>query len=87
MTKKMRIVVTQGDIEKGEPGEPDDCPIYHSLKRRGFDFPIVKGSSIYLDVDLNRRIPLPHKVRVWIRRFDWGVPVSPIWFDMEYEEP
>lgn len=88
----MRIVITQKDIDNGLRGEGRACPIALSLKRRihGVDFAVItrdirfqpKHYSVYQNVAY---VPLPQKAVEFIRMFDEGAFVKPMFFELDIE--
>ena len=95
----MKIVVTQGDIDRGRPGHGDCCAIACAIKRQ-LGGVIVADSVIVEDETciewdevggLASRWPmkaevLPHdraRVGQFIEDFDAGKPTKPFSFDLE----
>ena len=85
----MRIVVTANDIAAGRAAQAagDEawltCPIAQSLKRRGFQFPVVDDLIRWQHKNRQRFAVLPQRVTEWIADFDEGSAVKPIAFNLE----
>lgn len=84
----MRIEVTQGDIDGGERGNSDRCPlataIGRALRRK---VRVTCGSVWPLPVSHGRIAALPRKAGDFINAFDQGLAVAPIAFDLNIPEP
>ena len=80
--KKIRIRVTQKDIDEGADCSPDFCPIALSLKRRGFGRVQVGTTGWFPTARVE--YPLPSDAAYFITAFDEGHPVEPCWFTLEY---
>lgn len=83
MTKKIRVNVTQRDIERGTPERSDICPIARAARRHeGLREAFVAQTHVEL-VWPSRVVELPPEARVFILAFDKGHPVAPFSFDLE----
>lgn len=94
--RHIHVHVTQKDIEEGIRGGPHSCPVALAIVRRleptdpGI-VPSVLPSQVYLDrrldsgtlVQDDKGVPLPARVREWIKAFDDGNPVAPISFTIQ----
>ena len=79
-----RIPVTQEHIDRGKPGNPNACPVYHALKERHWDSrPEVGTDNILIrfqDADGISWVQLwelAPELEDWIAAFDRGDAVSP----------
>lgn len=84
----IRVEVTAEDIEHGEAGNCNNCPVAKAVDRRAGRFDARVGSTyLYFgeDPDL-REIPIPKEATAFIRRFDdeeyRGRPHNPFSFDL-----
>ncbi len=81
---RVKISVTQEDIDRGNPGMCPTCPVAIAANRILHPYkcavmPIGNGSEMALA--LNGEVyDLPKKVFVFVDRFDWGKPVKPLSF-------
>ena len=68
---KIRVNVTQRDIDKGRKRSCYSCPIATSLRRRGW-YPTVGATHLSIDTgtDYLPDLPLPKKAQRFIRTFD-----------------
>lgn len=77
----MRIEVTQADIEFGEVGHAEACPVALALERT------TGRRWVVGDDELEDRkfgiIDSPSAVAAFVRAFDAGRPVAPFTFDLE----
>lgn len=80
----MRAHIIQADIDAGESGSADRCPVALALHR-------ASGGSwlIYYDLAVKLRgtsyvacIPLPSRVAAWVAAFDAGRQVRPLRFEL-----
>jgi hypothetical protein len=87
--KKITVTVTLEDITKGKAqcgkSHPMDslyvCPIAQALMR--MDYVEVCVGGVDVDIDGQKRIPLPRKAIDFVKKFDDGKPVHPITFELE----
>lgn len=80
----MKISVTKDDIEKGQPQNPNACPIGHAIQRAGLQDYCVTGSAIIVADQRQQTaaLLLPEEVQHWIADFDKAKPVGPISFEL-----
>ena len=81
---KLKIKVTQEDINNGEPCETMSCPVALALSRQLNLFNPVYVSYSYFSTD-NKYVYLPRSVKRFIHRFDSGEEVKPFNFIINYE--
>jgi hypothetical protein len=82
----MRVEVTQADIDAGEPHACDRCPVALAVLRAmrdDADEVAVAANiiSCYRD-NVEITFSMPRTVRVFVKAFDDGEPVSPFAFDL-----
>jgi hypothetical protein len=78
------IEVTQNDIEQGEEGVFDCCPIGLCLHRLGCEKVDVDEDRILLTYNSNRYVyKTPRAANLFIDDFDSGRKVAPIQFKLE----
>lgn len=89
MSKRVRINVTQRDIDRGIPFSSWSCPVALAIRRHSqlADYFVgrnyfVKGECIIDDM----AIPLPEVTIRFVSDFDAGRPVKPIRFTLELPE-
>ncbi len=83
MSKRIRIEVTQEDIDTGIAGSPSSCPIAVSMRRVGLWHPLVQISLVYATPAPGQRclFRLPKRAQAFVRRFDAGRgPAKPFGF-------
>lgn len=77
--KTITIKVTQTDIDVGEPGEGEYCPIALAVKRiSGVQFCLVGPENLYINDD-RQEVKLPKKAVEFISGFDKnrsGIPFN-----------
>lgn len=86
MNKQEKIVieVNQDDIDNGKKYNGCDCPIALAIKRCGVSkMPVVSAWGIVLNCSKNERFIPPLAAMVFMSRFDAGLPVHPITFELE----
>ncbi len=88
MSKKVRINVTQRDIERGIRFTSYTCPIARAARRH----PELKGCAVSPDslaFDNSGWVwtPLPEKACEFVDSFDGGRPVKPFSFTLELPDP
>ena len=88
MSKKVRINVTQRDIERGIRFTSYTCPIAWAARRH----PELKGclvapDSLAFDNSGWVWVPLPEKACGFVDSFDGGRPVQPFSFTLELPDP
>ena len=81
---KVRVEVTQEDIEKGKRKAGWACPIARAIKRR---VPQSRRRDVFVEhalweVGYHVR-PLPRTAQRFVKRFDAGEPVKPFAFMTE----
>lgn len=88
---KVKISVTQDDIDDGVPGHPYACAINRAL-RRVYPKKIVavEKDRVYFvrrpnDV-IEHMAMLPHVAAIFVRAYDNGEEVAPFAFDLEIPE-
>lgn len=86
---KLKIDVTQEDIDKGTPEKSNSCPIALALKRQ-----LPEAEEISVDIvsdfmiDEQRYIgDLPKSGEMFIQDFDNHKQVNPFSFEMEFNIP
>ena len=98
--ERLRIEVTQTDIDDGEPLEQDACPVSLAVDRvlgkladTNYWETKTCGVSVHVDFEPDKAIShrnfvftLPKYVRQWIQDFDNGEPVEPLVFDIEQSD-
>lgn len=77
---KMKIVVTQQDIDAGRKFCARECAIALAMKRAGFNFEKLFGTVIVID---GKDHPLPEELTVKINEFDDG-NLTPFEFEWTY---
>jgi hypothetical protein len=85
----MKISVTKDDIEKGQPRNPNACPIGRAIERAGLQDYCVTGTAIVV-ADTRQQtsaLLLPEAVQQWISDFDKAKPVGPISFELGLPVP
>lgn len=66
-----KITVTKDDIDQGEPGQEDCCPIALACKRAGMKDPFVTVTTVrYLHGGKRIVRKLPEKATAFIEEFD-----------------
>lgn len=76
----IQIIVTQEDIDNGIKGSECDCPVALAIKRK---FSVDRGIVDGIDIEINGvTYYTPERVYYWIERFDAGLPVQPITFEL-----
>jgi hypothetical protein len=83
MTKKIRVNVTQQDIEQGWRGSSQACPVARALRRQDELRRWWVGPDYIISELGSREANLPPEARVFISAFDHGYPVAPFSFDLE----
>jgi hypothetical protein len=85
----MKISVTKDDIEKGQPRNPNACPIGRAIQRAGLQDYCVTGSAIIVADQRHQTsaLLLPEAVQHWIADFDKAKPVGPISFELGLPVP
>lgn len=84
MTRRIRVNVTQRDIERGVQNSGGRCPVARAMRRhRPFRFASVNGLEAY--VPWGGKYTLPLEVQEFVGAFDDGDPVEPFTFDLEVE--
>lgn len=80
----IRIPVTQEHIDRGKPGNPNDCPVYHAIKEWRWDaLPAVGGDKLLIKVQdadgisWNQCWPFDPDLLGWVATFDGGDAVHP----------
>lgn len=77
--------ITQSDIDAGEPGMCNDCPVALSLLRY-YDCVTVDGErfgiSTWFEGQEGERHKTPEKVAKFIKRFDAYKSVEPMEFEL-----
>lgn len=81
----MRIVVTQGHIDRGRPTCTMACPVALAAIDAGLRHPTVSRYSIVQCGRVGTRVRLPPKAVDFIRDFDQRRVVEPFEFDLETE--
>lgn len=81
------IEVTAEDIEAGEKGEFEDCPVTLALRRHGFEWAELTQEKVLSLARLHGRTvyahnQLPRYAYVWGYRFDNDLGVEPFSFWM-----
>lgn len=89
---KLVVSVTAGDIEIGDTGACQTCPVAHALARAtGATWVSVNGKLLAWRGPRSPMVtvtaPTTPRVRDFIRRFDDGAPVKPLEFELEIPEP
>ncbi len=80
---KLRINVTQDDIDNGERSNPNCCPIAHAVTRMGFSSVRVEEAVIgFTDAykEIYKGVPLTRAAKRFIKRFDRFKKVHPSTF-------
>ena len=82
--KKIKIEVSKEDIEVGERGEPDCCPIAWALSRKNFKETYVDNSSVNFEDEkgYSYEYYLPPKAMDFVKAFDRGEDVFPFEFTL-----
>ena len=75
----MTITITQKHIDAGVRGSWCKCPIALAIKEKGKWYHAGKRWLLVNDVDYATP-PVVHK---WMDRFDEGLPVEPMSFELE----
>jgi hypothetical protein len=87
---KIKIEVTQDDINKGERGNARFCPIARACSRiipNSSKPSIAGGRWNYVNVNnIERRFNVPDFVNDFINDYDLNNPVTPIEFDIDIPE-
>jgi hypothetical protein len=85
-TKRVRVNVTQRDIDRGEPQECERCPIARAAKRAGIvNAKVMEG---WLDVQYfppsgECGVTLPDPAMRFIEEFDRNCGVAPFAFELD----
>jgi hypothetical protein len=87
--RRIRVVVTAEDIERGTPVNGNLCPIALALNRLGYDCAEVQDE--YADLEENEegevnRAYLPAVASQFVAKFDAEEDVQPIAFDLYAED-
>ena len=81
--KTIRLTVTQSDIQDGQPGHPEQCPIALAFSRR-FGLEVsVDGERVFIDTGDDMpgvQYKTPDEASDFIRLFDAHKPVMPTCF-------
>jgi hypothetical protein len=79
---KLKIEVTQEDIDKGKRDDCTSCPIALAAIRTGATSAFVDSDSIHIVAENERGLffKLPLKAQQFIHDFDYSRPVSPFSF-------
>ena len=83
--EKLKVEVTQDDIDRGVRHEPSECAIARAVGRAAMsDGRINVGVSwVYCDAYLSWA-NLPKTARTFVERFDSGDDVKPFSFELEF---
>lgn len=82
---KLAVIITQEDIDKGEPVRSTLCPIARAATRAA-GAPMAMGADVLREEEGLRAAIVPYKVVQWRRNFDAGQPVQPMEFEVELRE-
>lgn len=74
------INVTQSDIDNGKKDSCVACPIALALNRIAPCRVFKQGIAIYSTF---RIVPIPQSVKMFIQKFDAGLPVQPFSFALD----
>lgn len=74
------VDVTQEDIDHGEIGECETCPIARAISRAVGKTALVIADNFCFDHNDMTDYPLPKVASDFVRQFDSGVDVSPFSF-------
>ena len=81
---RIKINVTQEDIDKGYKGCPGQCPIARAMERDGYIQPSVNCLAIFFGFDDKRWIgKLTDEMADFVVLFDKGWSVQPQIFETE----
>jgi hypothetical protein len=85
---KVRIRVTQEDIDRGARTAPTACPIALAVRRAlpELDQPRVCSRRIYPDGAINADVLLPQAAQDFIDRYDNALAVEPFEFELDLED-
>lgn len=84
MQKKVRIRVTQKDIDKNGRGSCTRCAVASACQRKfGYKFKYASYDGITL---IYRHLSISNKVTTWMRKFDIGYNVKPFSFVVTCDE-
>lgn len=85
---KIKIDVTQEDIDKGEQGTPNACPIALACVRAGYTNPDVDGLCISITAPDGGRVHAvtPKVATLFVEYFDGGLEVEPFSFEIDADE-
>ncbi len=81
--RKIRLRITQRDIDNGRRMSVGFCPIALSLKRRGFHEAGV-GGNIWFPASSRECFPLSVQAMNFVDDFDNRLKVKPLWLTLEY---
>lgn len=78
---RMKIQVTQEDIDQGTPSEVCACPIALAAKRV-FAHREIAVLDIVIQIGDRWEMALPDSAQKFIEEFDNGLPVTPFEFEL-----
>lgn len=81
--KKIRVKVTEEDIQSGSLGDPFFCPVARAITRTLATPVWVTGYGWNKTLTTAAQRPLSSRVRRWITQFDNGNTMGPINFNIE----
>lgn len=84
--KRVRINVTQRDIDRGVRSTLTSCPIALAIKRRVVEDSTVAVTQFAVLYGTFMSSPFPYRATQFIYHFDLGKPVKPFTFTLELPE-
>ena len=81
-TTRIKVDVTQEDIDHGVQSDCRKCPVARAISR-ALGFQVEAYSTIGIWLSDSDKVPTPAIASAFIRQFDEFKPVSPFSFDLE----
>ena len=84
----MEIQMIQEDIDKGRPQHSALCPTARAIRRitKQANIAVLKSDNLGVIYIEGLRYAMPDNVHAFIDRFDQGLTVAPIWFELVREQ-